>query len=603
MAAPNRSVCTPWATTDDICTAPCSDYDFDVALLTDTIDIASDVLFELSGRQFPGICTTLVYPCSQSRPSDPFPDRDSRTASLSLTPACPCGIPDRCGCGGLSQVELGVVPVTAINEVRVDGAILPATSYRIDDYRYLVRTDDESWPCFPAGTLVLTDSGLKNIETIQPGERVLTHRNRWRTVLRSGKTGDSETVGLRGRGGRVNCTPDHRFWASQVYGIPGKRKLGSPEWREAESLIGWAWATPQSVPSLPIPFPSETTPEEFWWIVGRWLADGYTDQNRIVITVGHHKEKELQAALDKAGIPWSRSVERTASKYRWSDKVFARWLNEHFGKYAHGKRLPAWLLGASENVKIQFLNGYRSGDGNTSFTKRGGKPVGKEVHSVRTVSEELAYGVFLLLATLGYAPRVNEGIQRTDRIEGRRVAVRSRTFSVLWSDMKPDEKFSRAWADGEHLWGRVYSSTLSEEVVPVYDLEVEEDHSFVVNGFVVHNCCSDHSDPALAFSVDFDYGFAPPPAGVRAAADLACQLALSCDPATVGECKLPQRVTSITRQGVSMVVLDPFDFLEEGRTGVYTVDLFLKTYNPTRNRRPPAVWSPDIGRRTRRIDT
>jgi hypothetical protein len=45
-------------------------------------------------------------------------------------------------------------------------------------------------------------------------------------------------------------------------------------------------------------------------------------------------------------------------------------------------------------------------------------------------------------------------------------------------------------------------------------------------------------------------------------------------------CKLPQRVTNISRQGMSMTLLDPQDFLQDGRTGLYEVDLALRVFNP-----------------------
>jgi hypothetical protein len=117
-------------------------------------------------------------------------------------------------------------------------------------------------------------------------------------------------------------------------------------------------------------------------------------------------------------------------------------------------------------------------------------------------------------------------------------------------------------------------------------------------------CCQDLlADPVNddnTFSVSYTYGSAPPAAGVLAAADLACELAKSC---AGQECTLPSRVQSITRQGMSMVLLDPFDFLERGKVGIYTVDLFLRAYNPSGLRRPSRVLSPDIGQRARRVGT
>lgn len=102
------------------------------------------------------------------------------------------------------------------------------------------------------------------------------------------------------------------------------------------------------------------------------------------------------------------------------------------------------------------------------------------------------------------------------------------------------------------------------------------------------------------FIVEFTYGVAPPAAGVAAAASLGCQLALAC---SGGDgCRLPQRVQSITRQGVSMVLLDPFTFFDDGRTGLYDVDLFLAAYGPTAKKRWPAlVVNPDMRSRVRRV--
>lgn len=108
---------------------------------------------------------------------------------------------------------------------------------------------------------------------------------------------------------------------------------------------------------------------------------------------------------------------------------------------------------------------------------------------------------------------------------------------------------------------------------------------------------------AGSFVVDVTYGKAPPEAGVRAVAALGCQLALSCNPDTASECSLPKRVTSITRQGLTMAVMDPFDFLDAGKTGVYEVDLFVKAYNPHGITRAASVRSPDLPRRARRVGT
>lgn len=45
-------------------------------------------------------------------------------------------------------------------------------------------------------------------------------------------------------------------------------------------------------------------------------------------------------------------------------------------------------------------------------------------------------------------------------------------------------------------------------------------------------------------------------------------------------CQLPFNVTSISRQGVDISILDPQDIFENKRTGLYLPDLFISTYNP-----------------------
>lgn len=94
--------------------------------------------------------------------------------------------------------------------------------------------------------------------------------------------------------------------------------------------------------------------------------------------------------------------------------------------------------------------------------------------------------------------------------------------------------------------------------------------------------------------VTYTYGALPPAAGRRAARVLANELlkAYSSD----ATCRLPDRVTSVSRQGISYTVMDAQDFLKDGRTGLYEVDLFLKAVNPDNARKKPRVFSPDLPR-------
>jgi hypothetical protein len=97
--------------------------------------------------------------------------------------------------------------------------------------------------------------------------------------------------------------------------------------------------------------------------------------------------------------------------------------------------------------------------------------------------------------------------------------------------------------------------------------------------------------------VTYSYGTYPPTLGKMAARTLAMEFAKLWSGAD--DCALPERVTSISRQGVTYTVLDSQDFIDDLRTGLYSIDLFLKSTNPDRARAKARVFSPDVPRARR----
>lgn len=106
--------------------------------------------------------------------------------------------------------------------------------------------------------------------------------------------------------------------------------------------------------------------------------------------------------------------------------------------------------------------------------------------------------------------------------------------------------------------------------------------------------CQDMSVPlgdAGSWGVRFTQGIEPPTAGKRAAGALACEILKACK--NDSSCCLPKRTQSFTRQGISAVMLDPMEFFERNRTGIYEVDLFLIAVNPDGRSRAARIVSPD----------
>jgi hypothetical protein len=97
-------------------------------------------------------------------------------------------------------------------------------------------------------------------------------------------------------------------------------------------------------------------------------------------------------------------------------------------------------------------------------------------------------------------------------------------------------------------------------------------------------------------SVTYTFGRTPPDAGKAAAVELASELGRAASNNPDQPCQLPKRLQSVSRQGISYAVLDDLDFLDKGMTGLFSVDLWIKSVNPKGRMQEATVWSPDLPR-------
>ena len=323
-------------------------------------------------------------------------------------------------------------------------------------------------PCFAAGTPVLTRRGLIPIEGVEVGDQVWTHEARWRPVTAT-MVRDAPTVEFRPG---FYSTPDHRFWLR----TPGRvwnnsrraydRTLGEPEWIPAELSQGHYAATPVRVTDVQHDKPSSLT----WWQIGRFLADGY-NSHQVNVYLGAGK------LADTARFPgWKQIQQETALKLTMPKSAAeVSWLNEHFGKGAHGKTLPAFVLALSEPERRELISGYWSGDGYT---------FGKRSMRSASVSPGLTIGIEMLAASLGYSTSLHYNrTAPTTEIQGRTVNQRN-----WWSMTATPDEGRYTERDADWMWHKLRKQPPDGEVQPVYDLTVAEDHSFIAAGIVVHNC-------------------------------------------------------------------------------------------------------------------
>lgn len=142
--------------------------------------MASDILYELSGRIFTGQCGPVTI-----RPLARPTDADSRAwgggwqylsgwgyaSSYGATP----GIGSHYQSLNPPEIDLGAFPVTEIVQVLIDGVLIPADEYELRDYRKLVRirptassTPTERWG-WPTGQIL-------DLPDTQPGTFSVTYK-------------------------------------------------------------------------------------------------------------------------------------------------------------------------------------------------------------------------------------------------------------------------------------------------------------------------------------------------------------------------------------------------------------------------------------------
>ncbi|WP_334710774.1 DNA cytosine methyltransferase [Nostoc sp.] len=349
------------------------------------------------------------------------------------------------------------------------------------------------FPCFAKGTLVLTKDGYRPIESISIGDKVLTHRGRWRTVA---AVMSKENAALRiikaGGVPGVVTTDEHPFYGREQGRLWNnsnrqyQRTFKEPRWVEASTLTK-NYRLGQILPS---PEQSDKS-TNFWWIVGRYLADGWRvdrlttgngnpcergNTGKVIICSGKHKYFEVAERIRRV-FHATESEERTTIKFHITNKEFYKYL-EQFGRKAEGKTLPGFIFSLDGDSARALLDGWLSGDGYKSKLRSGS-------HESRgcSVSKSLALGMALLAQrAYGVIAGIREcKVPATKIIEGRLVNQHN-----FWIVSIPQRNRS-AFVEGDYGWKQVRSNQ-PFGVGTVYNIAVDEDESYIADGAIVHNC-------------------------------------------------------------------------------------------------------------------
>lgn len=365
-----------------------------------------------------------------------------------------------------------------------------------------------SFPCFVAGTLVMTEDGYKNIEDIATGDRVITHNNRFKKVIKPMVNTADHLYNLS-----LMCSEDlqgteeHPFYVREKYKEWDAstrryiRKFKAPTWLSMKDLskdyyIGISVNQESKLPNydgcvdnrwghgvLKDNLSECFSKEDFWWFVGRYIGDGWTQnfpdkhKYRTIICCAKNEALDIENNLETLGFSYSKTEERTALKYHICNKELSLYL-DRFGKYDYGKRITNDIFNLPVHLLLSFINGYLSANGSTD---------GVGLNKITSVSKELSYGIGQCIAKAYNRPF---SVCKTKRrptcvIEGRIVNQKD-SYQVTWKNC--DSKQDKAFYDDGYVWCPINKLERIEYRGLVYNMEVEDDNSYTVNNVIVHNC-------------------------------------------------------------------------------------------------------------------
>jgi hypothetical protein len=219
--------------------------------------------------------------------------------------------------------------------------------------------------------------------------------------------------------------------------------------------------------------------------------------------------KEAKELCEKIGIPIIQIEEKTgslrlrsANREEFKDSVL--WFKENAGEYSHQKKLSEEVMRWPIELKKELIKGIFKGDGCHQAKKCIGKNA-ECIVSYTTTSEVLANQIELILAQLGFP--VNWVVQ-DNKIRNltskykRKVTYRLDIFGKFAYDLEKlvwgeDSKFAyknttqflsqKAGVDDNYVYTMIRSVETIKNTKKVYNLTVENTHSYLVKNIGTYN--------------------------------------------------------------------------------------------------------------------
>lgn len=402
-----------------------------------------------------------------------------------------------------SEIEKRALKVTQHNypDTIQLGDVTKVTADMVDGDVFLLMGGS---PCFPAGALIMTSLGYKNIEDIETGDYVLTHTNKYQKVVTPmrNKAKVLYAVSTMSSEG-IRATEEHPFYVRRKGRVKGNKGFtySKPEWIKAcdlttEYMAGIAINQNSKLPTWNGLEVNENQFDQtrllnklvplidkldFWYIIGRFIGDGWvcTDGKSVELSCTKKTPElllQITDRLDRLGINYCVVTERTSLKVQIVMKELHVFLSQ-FGDGASNKHLTDTIFDLPVNHLKSFLDGVLESGGCYTQNK----------YKITSVSRELVYGLGQCVAKAYHRPYSIYKDERpeTHIIEGRTVNQKD-TYQLTFRKVASNR--DHAFYDAGYIWTPIRKVEKQDYSGWVYNMEVETDNSYTVNNIVVHNC-------------------------------------------------------------------------------------------------------------------
>jgi len=396
--------------------------------------------------------------------------------------------------------------------------------------------------CFVPGTKIYTDLGWKNIEDITNGENVLSHNSRFQSVTNTFNKEIDETIvkiTVNSDYESIKCTKEHPFYAITDHNrgkytlrcklgdkLRLKKPIQEPEFIEADKLfIGDMLAykidmTINDVENIDLASYIKTSiyekncdhfnddeiiiahgktwpryiqiDEEFCRFIGLFAADGTTsDSTSIKITCNKDEQKNIDLAYTIFNrncpdrVTLREYKDRHAVDVICSNNTLRRYLQIHC-KSGYEKQLPDFVMSLPINKQKTVLYGLFMGDGCVSTRRNNTTSI------YETTSRKLADQLKHILRRL----KINFNCNMKDRsneADGKKRSSEYFRFEIN-GDLKNEDYINRKVTNTRNFyyddWHFLQIKNIEEVEYSglVYNLEVNNDNSYLTKLGIAHNC-------------------------------------------------------------------------------------------------------------------